>query len=63
MFGKELLKYKDCLDVIFPCCSLETTNVNIVSSHIFKHLNNCPINITYVVDPMVVPTLGTPNKL
>jgi hypothetical protein len=63
MFEKKLLKYKDRLDVIFPCCLLETTNVNIVSGHILKHLSNCPINITYVVDPMVVPTLGTPNKL
>jgi hypothetical protein len=38
MFQKDLLKYKDPLYVIFLCCSIETTNVNIVSSHIFKHM-------------------------
>jgi hypothetical protein len=40
MFGKELPKYKDCVDVIFPHHPLETINLNIVSGHIFEHLQN-----------------------
>jgi hypothetical protein len=61
MFEKELPKYKDRLDTIFPCCPLETINVNTVSSHVFDHLQNCPINITCIVDPKFLPTLGVPN--
>jgi hypothetical protein len=38
MFDKELLTYKDCLDAIFPCHLLETTNLNYASCHIFNHL-------------------------
>jgi len=61
MFEKELPKYKDCLDTIFPHCPFETINVNIASSHVFSHLQNCLINITYVVDPKFLPNLGISN--
>jgi hypothetical protein len=50
MFEKELPKYKDWLETIFPRHPLETINVNIAFDHVFNHLQNCPINITYVVD-------------
>jgi hypothetical protein len=60
MFEKELPKYKDRLDTIFPCCPLQTINVNTVFSHVFDHLQNCPINITCIVDPKFLPTLGVP---
>jgi hypothetical protein len=61
MFEKELPKYKDHLDVIFPCHLLGTINVNITSGHVFSHLHNCPISITYVVDFKSLPTLGVPS--
>jgi hypothetical protein len=38
MFEKELPKYKDLLDTIFPHRPLETINVNIAFSHVFSHL-------------------------
>jgi len=60
MFEKELPNYKDLLNVIFPCHPLETISVNIIFGHVFSHLHNCPINITYVVDPKSLPTLGVP---
>ncbi len=56
MFEKELPKYKDCLDVIFPCHPLETINVNTTFEHVLSHLHNCPLNITYVVDSKFMPT-------
>ncbi len=58
MFQKELPKYKDCLDVIFPHHHVETISVNTNSRHVFSHLHNCPISTTYVVDPKSLPTLG-----
>jgi hypothetical protein len=61
MFEKKLPKYKDCLDVIFPCHPFETINVNTTSRYVFSHLHNCPINITYVVDPKSLPTLRVPS--
>jgi hypothetical protein len=61
MFEKELPKYKDQLDTIFPCCPLEVVNVNIVSSHVFSHLQNCLLNITYIVDLKFFLILGVPN--
>ncbi len=56
MFEKELPKYKDRLDVIFPCHSFETITDNTIVEHVFSHLHNCPINITYVVDSKFMPT-------
>ncbi len=44
--------------MIFPYHPLETISVNIICRHVFSHLQNCPISITYVVDPKVLPTLG-----
>jgi predicted small secreted protein len=38
MFEKELLKYKNRLDVIFPRPPLHTVNVNTTLGHVF---NNC----------------------
>jgi hypothetical protein len=61
MFEKEVPKYKDHLDVIFPCHPLGTINVNITFGHVFSHLHNCPINITYEVDLKFLPTLSIPN--
>jgi hypothetical protein len=58
LFGKRFPKYKDRLEAIFPCCPLEAVNLNIIFGHIFSHLQNCPINITYVVDPNSIPSLG-----
>ncbi len=60
-FEKELPKYKDHLDVIFPHHPLETINVNNTFGHVFSHLHNCPISITYVVNIKSLPTLGVPN--
>jgi hypothetical protein len=62
MFEKELSKYKDRLDVTFPCCPIETISVNITFGHVFSHLHNGPINITNVVDPQSLPTLGVPSR-
>jgi hypothetical protein len=61
MFEKELPKYKDHLDVIFSLSPLETINVNTIFEHVFSHLHNCPISITYVVDFKSLPTLGVPS--
>jgi hypothetical protein len=61
MFEKELPKYKDHLDVTFPRHPLKTIRVNSTSRHVFSHLQNCPISITYVVDPKFPPTLGVPS--
>jgi hypothetical protein len=61
MFEKELPKYKNHLDVIFPHHLLETINVNITYGHVFSHLHNCPISITYVIDLKSLHTLGVPN--
>jgi hypothetical protein len=61
MFENELPKHKDHLDVIFPHHLFETINVSITSGHVFNHLHNCPINITYVVYLKSLPTLGVPN--
>jgi hypothetical protein len=61
MFEKELPKYKDHLDLIFPCHPLETINVNTTFGHVFSHLHNCTINITYVIDSKSMPTLGIPS--
>jgi hypothetical protein len=38
MFEKELPKYKDRLDTIFPHRPLETINVNTTFGHVFNHL-------------------------
>jgi hypothetical protein len=57
MFEKELPKYKGWLDTLFPCHPLETINVNIAFGHVFNHLQNCPISITYVVDLKSLPSL------
>ncbi len=55
MFNKKLPKYKDRLDVIFPLCSpLEIINTNIISRHVFNHLQNYPITTNYIVDPKCV---------
>ncbi len=61
MFEKELPKYKDCLGMIFPRRPPKTISVNIIYGHVFSHLHNCPINITYVVDFKSLPTLGVPS--
>ncbi len=58
VFEKELPKYKDRLDVFFPCHPLETISVNTIFGHVFSHLHNCPISITYIIDPKSLPTLG-----
>jgi hypothetical protein len=54
MLKKELLKYKDNLDPIFPGRLILTIKFNIGSGHILHH---CPISITYVVDSKFVPSL------
>jgi hypothetical protein len=59
LFDKKLPKYKDRLEAIFPHHPLEVVNLNIIFVHIFSHLQNCPINITYVVDPKSIHGLGT----
>lgn len=59
LFDKRFLEYKDRLEAIFPHRPLEAVNLNIIFGHIFSHLQNCPINITYVVDPNSIPSLGT----
>jgi hypothetical protein len=56
MFEKKLPKYKEWLDAIFPRPPLHNVNDN--TSHVFNNLHNCPINITYVVDPKLVLTLA-----
>ncbi len=56
MFEKELPKYKDWLDTIFLHHLFEIINVNTTSNHVFNHLQNCPIKITYVVDPNSFPS-------
>ncbi len=56
MFEKELPKYKDWLDTIFFSRPLEIINVNTTSNHVFNHLQNWPISITYVVDPNFLPS-------
>ncbi len=61
MFEKELPKCKDWLDTIFLHHPLDTSNVNTTSSHVFKLLQNCPINITYVIDPKSPSNLGKLN--
>jgi hypothetical protein len=38
MFEKELPKYKNCLDVIFLPCPLESINVNTTFRHVCSHL-------------------------
>ncbi len=63
LFDKKLPKYKDHLEVIFLHHPLEVVNLNIIFVHIFSHLQNCPINITYVVDPKSIHGLGTPITL
>jgi len=55
---KKLPKYKDRFDAIFLWPPFHTINVNPTSSHVFNNLYNCPINITYVVDMKLVPTLA-----
>jgi hypothetical protein len=60
MLKKELPKYKDCLDIIFLHHLFEIVNVNTAFEHVFNHLQNCPINITFVVDPKSLPNLGVP---
>jgi hypothetical protein len=62
MFEKELPKHKDHLDVTFAHCPLETINANITFGHVFSHLHNGPINITNVIDPKFLPTLGVPSR-
>jgi len=57
MFEKELAKYKDRLNAIFPWPLFHTINVNTTSDHVFNNLYNCPINITYVIDLKSIPTL------
>jgi hypothetical protein len=61
MFEKKLPKYKDWLDIVFPHCPFETINVNIAFGHVFSHLQNCLINITYVVDLKFPPNLRISN--
>ncbi len=61
MVEKELPKYKDWLDTIFSRCPFETINFNIAFGHVFNHLQNCLINITYVVDLKFPPNLGISN--
>jgi hypothetical protein len=43
MFEKELPKYKERLNVTFPCDPLATIGVNITFGHVFSHLHNGPI--------------------
>jgi hypothetical protein len=38
IFEKKLPKYKDRLDMIFPCCLLEMINVKTAYGHVFSHL-------------------------
>lgn len=63
LFDKKFPKYKDRFEAIFLHHSLEAINLNIIFGHIFNHLQNFPINITYVVDPKSIPSLGTPISL
>jgi hypothetical protein len=48
--------------MIFPCCPLETINVNIAYEHVVSHLWNCSINIMFVIDFKSMPSLGVLNK-
>jgi hypothetical protein len=57
MFKKELPKYKDRLDAIFSQPLLHIININTTYGHDFNNLQNCPINITYVVDSKSIPSL------
>jgi hypothetical protein len=50
-FDKKNLKHKNRLDVIFVRPPLETRSVNTFSGHVVSNLHNCPISITYDVDP------------
>jgi len=53
MFKKELPKY-DRLDAIFPQPPLHIVNIHTTFGHVFNNLYNCPINITYVVDLLII---------
>jgi hypothetical protein len=61
MSNKELPKYKHWLDTIFLHHPLDTFNVNTTSGHVFNLLQNCPISITYVIDPKSFLSLRVPN--
>jgi hypothetical protein len=56
MFEKKLPK-NDRLDAIFPQPLLHTININTRFGHVFNNLQNCPINITYIVDLKSIPNL------
>jgi hypothetical protein len=60
VFDKELLKYQDHLDAIVPWTQLRwwmPTQLICMFSITYR---NCPINITYVIDPKLVFSLGPP---
>lgn len=59
VFEKEFPKCKSRLDETFTWQPSKTININIALGHIFKHLYNCPISITYVINPKTILTLGT----
>jgi len=56
MFDKKLPKYNR-LDVIFPQPLFHIVNNNTTFGHVFNKLQNCPINITYIVDLKSIPAL------
>jgi hypothetical protein len=58
VFEKIFPKYKSQLNETFTWQPLKTINVNIALGHVFSHLYNCPISITYIINPKIIPTLG-----
>jgi hypothetical protein len=61
MIEKELPKYKDRLNAIFPQPQFHTINVNTTFGHVFNNFYNCPINTTYVVDSKSILALALLN--
>ncbi len=62
IFEKELPRYKYRLDMIFPCCPLETIHVKTAYGHVFSQLYNYSINIMFIIDCKSMPSLGVLNK-
>ncbi len=59
VFEKKFPKYKSWLDETFTWQLGKTININITLGHIFKHLYNCSISITYVINLKTILTWGT----
>jgi hypothetical protein len=57
MFEKEISKYQDQLDIIFPWCPLKTTNVNTMFPTIYINKNK---NSLIALIIWVFLVLGTP---